>query len=41
MKTPRHGLAVLAIGNTIYTVDGAGAPGHTDSVPTNEAIDLS
>jgi N-acetylneuraminic acid mutarotase len=41
MKTPRHGMAVLAIGNTIYTIDGAAAPGHTDSVPTNEAIDLS
>jgi non-specific serine/threonine protein kinase len=41
MRTPRHGLAVLAVRNTIYTVDGAKAAGHTDSVPTNEAIDLS
>jgi non-specific serine/threonine protein kinase len=41
MKTPRHGMAVLAVGNTVYAVDGAGAPGHTDSVNTNEAIDVS
>jgi non-specific serine/threonine protein kinase len=40
MKTPRHGMAVLAVGNTIYAIDGAGAPGHTDSVNTNEAIDV-
>jgi non-specific serine/threonine protein kinase len=41
MKTPRHGMAVLAVGNTIYAIDGAGAPGHTDSVNTNEAIDVT
>jgi non-specific serine/threonine protein kinase len=41
MKTPRHGMAVLAVGNTIYTIDGAAAPGHTDSVTTNEAIDVT
>jgi hypothetical protein len=41
MRTPRHGLAVLAVGNTVYAVDGAGAPGHTDSVNTNEAVELS
>jgi non-specific serine/threonine protein kinase len=41
MKTPRHGIAVLAIGNTVYAIDGAAAPGHTDSVATNEAVDLS
>ena len=41
MKTARHGMAVLAAGNTVYAIDGAGAPGHTDSVTTNEAVDLS
>src|SRR5204862_3592547 len=41
MKTPRHGLAVLAVNNTIYTIGGAGAPGHTDSVNTNEAVDMT
>jgi non-specific serine/threonine protein kinase len=40
MKTPRHGLAVAAVNNTIYTIDGATAPGHTDSVTTNEAFDI-
>jgi len=41
MKSPRHGLAVVATGNTIYAIDGAVAPGHTDSVNTNEAIDVT
>ena len=41
MKTARHGMAVLAAGNTVYAIDGAVAPGHTDSVSTNEAVDLS
>ena len=41
MKTARHGMAVLAAGNTVYAIDGALAPGHTDSVSTNEAVDLS
>jgi Kelch motif len=41
MKTPRHGMAVLAAGNTIYVIDGAVAPGHTASVATTEAVNLS
>ena len=41
MKTPRHGMAVLAIGNTVYAIAGAGAPGHTDSLTTNEAVDMT
>ena len=41
MKTARHGMGVVAVGNTIYAIAGAGAPGHTDSVTTNEAIDIS
>jgi non-specific serine/threonine protein kinase len=41
MRTPRHGMAVVGVGDTVYVIDGAGAPGHTDSVRTNEAVDLS
>ncbi len=41
MKTPRHGLAVLTTGHTLFAIDGAVVPGHLDSVPTTEAIDLS
>ena len=41
MKTPRHGLAVLATGQTLFAIDGAVVPGHADSVPTTEALDLS
>jgi len=40
MKSARHGMAVLAAGNTVYAIDGASAPGHTDSVNTNESIDV-
>ena len=40
MKTPRHGLALLSVGNTLYAIDGAVAPGHTHSVNTNEALTL-
>ena len=41
MKTARHGLALLAENKTLYAIDGAVAPGHTHSVDTNEALDLS
>ena len=41
MKTPRHGMAVLSVGNTIYAIGGAAAPGHIFSVTTNEAVDIS
>jgi non-specific serine/threonine protein kinase len=41
MKTARHGMAVVAVGNTVYTIDGAGEPGHVDSLPTNEAVTVS
>ncbi len=41
MKTPRHGMAVLSVGDAVYAIGGAGAPGHTDSVTTNEAVDMT
>jgi hypothetical protein len=40
MRTPRHGLAVLGIGRTLYTLDGALAPGHSHSSRTGEALEL-
>ncbi|HZR12248.1 MAG TPA: kelch repeat-containing protein [Acidimicrobiia bacterium] len=40
MRTPRHGLAVLSVGTTLYAFDGAGAPGHVDSLATAESVDL-
>jgi len=33
LAAPRHGLAVAAIGNTLYTIDGASQPGHNASTP--------
>ncbi|HEX4777654.1 MAG TPA: kelch repeat-containing protein [Acidimicrobiia bacterium] len=41
MRTPRHGLAVMSIGTTLYAFDGAGAPGHVDSLPSAESVDMS
>jgi N-acetylneuraminic acid mutarotase len=41
MRTPRHGMAVLTNGTTLYTIDGAASPGHTNSVTTTEALDLT
>jgi len=41
MVTPRHGLAVVSIGAAVYAIDGAGAPGDTHSLATNEALDMS
>jgi non-specific serine/threonine protein kinase len=38
MKTPRHGLVVVSVGAGVLAIDGAGAPGHTDSLNTNESI---
>jgi N-acetylneuraminic acid mutarotase len=38
LSTPRHGMSVLASGNTVYALDGATAPGHTRSTPIAEAL---
>jgi hypothetical protein len=32
---------VLTTGHTLFAIDGAVVPGHLDSVPTSEAIELS
>jgi N-acetylneuraminic acid mutarotase len=37
----RHGLAVTAIGNTLYAIDGSTRPGHTTSTTTVGALTFS
>jgi N-acetylneuraminic acid mutarotase len=37
----RHGLAVTAIGNTLYAIDGSTRPGHTASTSTVNALTFS
>ena len=37
----RHGLAVAAIGRTLYAIDGAAQPGHNASTRTVEALIFS
>jgi non-specific serine/threonine protein kinase len=37
----RHGLAVTAIGNTLYAIDGSTKPGHTASTTTVDALTFS
>ena len=38
LAEPRHGLAVAAIGNTLYAIDGASQPGHNASTPTLQTL---
>ena len=38
LAAPRHGLAVTAIGNTVYAIDGAAKPGHNASTPTLQTL---
>ena len=38
LAAPRHGLAVAAIGNTLYAIDGASQPGHNASTPTVQTL---
>jgi N-acetylneuraminic acid mutarotase len=38
LPAPRHGLAVAAIGNTLYAIDGASQPGHNASTPTLQTL---
>jgi non-specific serine/threonine protein kinase len=40
MRTPRHGMAVVAVGDTLYALDGARAPAHAESTSTAEALDF-
>ncbi len=38
LRTPRHGMSVVAFGDTVYALDGATAAGHTNSIPIAEAL---
>ena len=38
LPAPRHGLAVAAIGDTLYAIDGASQPGHNASTPTMQTL---
>jgi non-specific serine/threonine protein kinase len=38
LAAPRHGMAVTAIGNTLYAIDGASQPGHNASTPTVQTL---
>jgi non-specific serine/threonine protein kinase len=38
LAEPRHGLAVAAIGNTLYAIDGASQTGHNASTPTVQTL---
>jgi non-specific serine/threonine protein kinase len=40
MRTPRHGMAVVSVGNTLYALDGAEAPTHAESTNQAEALDF-
>lgn len=40
LATARHGLAVAAIGNTVYAIDGAAEPGHNASTRTLQTLAL-
>jgi len=40
MKTPRHGIAAVSVGPTVYALGGARRPGHTNSSPIVEALDI-
>ena len=41
LAAPRHGLAVAAIGNTVYAIDGASEPGHNASTPTLQTLTVT
>ena len=41
LAEPRHGLAVAAIGNTLYAIDGASQTGHNASTPTLQTLNVS
>jgi Kelch motif len=38
LAVARHGLAVAAIGSTLYAIDGAAEPGHTASTNTVQTL---
>ena len=38
LAAARHGLAVTAIGNTLYAIDGGAQPGHNASTRTLQIL---
>ncbi|MCW2722476.1 serine/threonine-protein kinase, partial [Pseudonocardia sp.] len=40
LATGRHGLSVSAVGKTIFAIDGAAKPSHTDSTGVGAAMDI-
>jgi N-acetylneuraminic acid mutarotase len=40
LAAPRHGLAVTAIGNTLYAIDGGSQPGHNAPTSTLQILTL-
>ena len=38
LAAARHGLSVAAVGNTLYAIDGAAAPGHNASTRTVQTL---
>ena len=38
LRTPRHGMTVIGVGNTVYALDGAEDAGHTGSTAVAEAL---
>jgi non-specific serine/threonine protein kinase len=40
MRTPRHGTAVAAVGDTLYALGGARQPAHAGSTNVAEALDF-
>ena len=40
MRTPRHGIGMVAVGSSVYTLAGARQPSHAASSPVVEVLDL-
>ena len=40
MHTARHGVAVAALGDSLYAIGGATAPGHVGSTRKAEVLEL-
>ena len=40
LAAPRHGLALAAIGSTLYAIDGASQTGHNASTPTLQTLSM-
>ena len=41
MRTPRHGIVVLAFGRSLYALGGGNKPGHASAVSTAEVTRLT